>query len=171
MLSIIFYKTTPGTIYYYRKSYGKDSVPIEGVTISVKNAGASTVTNKDGSFTISAPLNAKLVITYVGYNRMEIAASSTLLAIHLTESQSALLEVVVTGYRTASRRDLVGSASTIRAEKIRNVPLGSFDQALQGQVPGILVQAQSGQPGAAASVLNRGKGSILGSNTPLYVHQ
>jgi len=151
------------------KVLGKDEAPVEGATVSVKNTNVSTVTSKDGSFTISASSNSKLVITYVGYNRMEAAASSTPLDIHLTESQSSLLEVVVTGYRTASRRDLVGSASTIRAEKIRNVPLGSFDQALQGQVPGILVQAQSGQPGAAASVLIRGRGSILGSNTPLYV--
>ncbi|MEJ7767857.1 MAG: TonB-dependent receptor [Chitinophagaceae bacterium] len=147
----------------------KDGTPISGATISVKNSRLSTASSFDGSFSISAPANGRLVVTYVGYKPTEVAVSSTPLVIQLTESLSPLLEVVVTGYRTSSRRDLVGSASTISAEKIRNTTLGSFDQALQGQVPGILVQAQSGQPGAAASVLIRGKGSILGSNTPLYV--
>jgi len=147
----------------------KDSTPIAGATVSVKNSRSSTITAPDGSFTITAPANARLVITYVGYNSTEVAASSTPLVVSLTESQASLSEVIITGYRTGSRRDFVGSASTVKAERIKNVPLGSFDQALQGQVPGILVQAQSGQPGAAASVLIRGKGSILGSNTPLYV--
>jgi TonB-linked SusC/RagA family outer membrane protein len=100
---------------------------------------------------------------------MEVAASLSPLVIKLSASEASLSEIVVTGYRTSSRRDLTGSASTISAEKIRNTPIASFDQALQGKVPGILIQAQSGQPGAAASVLIRGKGSILGSNTPLYV--
>lgn len=91
------------------------------------------------------------------------------MVVGLSQGTNALTEVIVTGYKTASRRDFVGSASTIKADRIRAVPIASFDQALQGQVPGILVQAQSGQPGAAASVLIRGRGSVLGSNTPLYV--
>jgi TonB-linked SusC/RagA family outer membrane protein len=147
----------------------KDGAPIAGATISVKNTRTSTVTDAEGSFRINAPTNGRLVITYIGYNRMEVAASLSPLIIKLTASEASLSEIVVTGYRTSSRRDLTGSASTIPAEKIRNTPLASFDQALQGKVPGILIQAQSGQPGAAASVLIRGKGSILGSNTPLYV--
>ncbi|MBA4141347.1 MAG: SusC/RagA family TonB-linked outer membrane protein, partial [Segetibacter sp.] len=147
----------------------KDAAPIAGATVSVKNSKTSTITAPDGSFTLSAPANARLVITYVGYNPIEASASSSPFVVSLTESTASLSEVIITGYRTGSRRDFVGSASTIKSDRIRTVPIGSFDQALQGQVPGILVQAQSGQPGAAASVLIRGKGSILGSNTPLYV--
>ncbi len=147
----------------------KDGAPIGGATVSVKNSKSSVITDADGSFNINAPANAKLVVSYVGFNRLEVEASSTPLIVNLTATAASLLEVVVTGYRTSSRRDLVGSAATINADKIQNVPIGSFDQALQGQAPGILVQSQSGQPGAAASVLIRGKGSILGSNTPLYV--
>ena len=146
-----------------------DAFPVAGATVSVKNARGSTVTGTDGSFTLNTSPNAILVITNVGYKTVEVSASLSPLIIQLSENPSSLTEVVVTGYRTGSRRDFVGSASTIRSDRVQTVPIGSFDQALQGQAPGILVQAQSGQPGAAASVLIRGKGSILGSNTPLYV--
>jgi TonB-linked SusC/RagA family outer membrane protein len=142
---------------------------IPGVTVAVKNTNSATVTGENGSFTISAPANSRLVFTYVGYQTIERAVSGGTLNVTLTQSESGLTEVVVTGYKTSTKRDFVGSASTISANRIRTVPVGSFDQALQGQVPGILVQANSGQPGAAANVLIRGRGSVLGSNTPLYV--
>jgi TonB-linked SusC/RagA family outer membrane protein len=80
-----------------------------------------------------------------------------------------LSEVVVTGYTTQNKREVAGSVATIKSQEVANVPLASFDQALQGKAPGILVQANSGQPGAAATVLIRGKGSVLGGSTPLYV--
>jgi len=147
----------------------RDGSPLPGVTVSVKNSNAATTTEKDGSFSINAPAKSILVFSYVGYRNMEKAPTDGSLNISLTQGESDLIEVIVTGYKTSSKRDFVGSASTISANRIRTVPIASFDQALQGQVPGILIQAQSGQPGAAASVLIRGRGSVLGSNTPLYI--
>ena len=147
----------------------RDGSPLPGVTVSVKNSNAATTTEKDGSFSINAPAKSILVFSYVGYRNMEKAPTDGSLNISLTQGESDLTEVIVTGYKTSSKRDFVGSASTISANRIRTVPIASFDQALQGQVPGILVQAQSGQPGAAAAVLIRGRGSVLGSNTPLYI--
>lgn len=143
--------------------------PIPGVTVTVKNGNTGTTTGPDGTFTLNAPANSRLVFSYVGYQSVERAASGQPISLTLSQTESGLSEVVVTGYKTSSKRDFVGSASTVRSEKIRTVPLASFDQSLQGQVPGILIQAQSGQPGAAASVLIRGKGSILGSTTPLFI--
>jgi len=147
----------------------RDGSPLPGVTVSVKNSNAATTTEKDGSFSINAPAKSILVFSYVGYRNMEKAPTDGSLNISLTQGESDLTEVIVTGYKTSSKRDFVGSASTISANRIRTVPIASFDQALQGQVPGILIQAQSGQPGAAASVLIRGRGSVLGTNTPLYI--
>jgi len=86
------------------------------------------------------------------------------------KTDSKLLgEVIVTGYKTQNSREVAGSINTVSAEEIREVPIASFDQALQGRAPGVLIQANSGQPGAAASVTIRGKGSINGSNEPLYI--
>lgn len=147
----------------------RDGAGIPGATITIKNTNSSTVTNQDGSFTINAPQNATLVISFVGYQGVERPVSSEPMTIALRQGTNDLTEVIVTGYKTSTKRDFVGSASTISANRIRNVPLASFDQALQGQVPGILIQANSGQPGAAANVLIRGRGSVLGSNAPLYV--
>ena len=147
----------------------KDGAPVAGATVTVKNSKTSTVTDTDGAFRITASPSSTLVVSYVGFKTYEVPASGNLSNISLAEDAAALTEVIVTGYKTTSKRDFVGSASTISANRIRTVPIASFDQALQGQVPGILVQAQSGQPGAAAAVLIRGRGSVLGSNTPLYV--
>jgi TonB-linked SusC/RagA family outer membrane protein len=143
--------------------------PIPGVTVTVKNGKIGTTTGQDGTFTLNAPANSRLVFSYVGFQSEERAASGQPITLTLSPIESGLSEVVVTGYKTSSKRDFVGSASTVRSEKIRTVPLASFDQSLQGQVPGILIQAQSGQPGAGASVLIRGKGSVLGSTTPLFI--
>lgn len=147
----------------------QDGTPVQGATVTVKNTTTATVTGADGSFSLNGSSNATLLISYIGFKTFEVKASSSPLSISLQSESGDLSEVIVTGYRTGSKREFVGSASTVKADKLRTVPIGSFDQALQGQVPGILVQANSGQPGAAASVLIRGRGSILGSNTPLFI--
>lgn len=143
--------------------------PIQGVSVTVKNAKTGTVTGPDGTFTLNAPANSRLVFTFVGYQSVERAASGQPITLTLAQAESGLSEVVVTGYKTSSKREFAGSANTVSASRISSVPIASFDQALQGQVPGILIQAQSGQPGAAAAVQIRGKGSVLGSVSPLYV--
>jgi TonB-linked SusC/RagA family outer membrane protein len=152
-----------------RVTDSRDGSPLAGVTVTVRNTNNSTTTDENGSFTLNAPANSRLVFSYVGFQSVERTAGSGPLSISLTQGESGLTEVVVTGYKTSTKRDFVGSASTVSAARFRQTPIASFDQALQGQVPGILVQANSGQPGAAASILIRGRGSILGSNQPLYV--
>ncbi len=146
----------------------KDGTPIAAATITVKNTRNATVSGADGTFTISAPEKGVLVISFVGFTTVEYATTAVPAVIKISVNDN-LSEIVVTGYRTSGKRDFTGSAATIKSDKIRSVPIASFDQALQGQVPGILVQANSGQPGAAASVLIRGRGSILGGNQPLYI--
>ncbi|MGZ8538342.1 MAG: SusC/RagA family TonB-linked outer membrane protein, partial [Flavisolibacter sp.] len=146
-------------------------VPVANASVVVKGTRNGTITATDGSFSLSVPSNARaLIISFIGLGEKEVGlTSSNSYDVSLSSTTGDLSEVVITGYKTTSKRDFVGSAGTVSGEKIRSVPMASFDQALQGRVPGILVQGQSGQPGAAAAVLIRGRGSILGSNTPLYI--
>jgi TonB-linked SusC/RagA family outer membrane protein len=145
--------------------------PVANASVVVKGTRTGTTTANDGSFSLSVPSNARaLIVSFVGLGEKEIGlTSSNTYDVSLSSITGDMTEVVITGYKTSTKRDFVGSAGTVSGEKIRTVPMASFDQALQGRVPGILVQGQSGQPGAAAAVLIRGRGSVLGSNTPLYI--
>lgn len=143
--------------------------PVAGATIKVRNANTSTVSGADGSFSISAPENATLVVSYVGFRNVEVTASGSPLTVRLQPQENSLSEVVVTGYTTVQRKKFAGAISSVPPSEVRRQPFGSFDQALQGQASGISVVANSGQPGAAAQVRIRGVGSINGGNEPLYI--
>lgn len=147
----------------------KTGTPVSGATVSVKNTNLTAVTRADGSFSINAPENATLVVTYVGYRSFEVAGSSQPVTISLAQAEGSLSEVVVTGYTTTTRKQATGSISRVKAEDVRLQPVGSFEQQLQGKSAGVLIQSASGQPGSAANVTIRGKGSVLGSTQPLYI--
>src|SRR6202012_3182198 len=89
--------------------------------------------------------------------------------VRLSVDAKSLTEVVVTGYTTTTRDVNTSSTTKVNAEKINNVPVGSFDQILQGTVPGMSAMAGTGQPGQAANVYIRGYTSISGNTTPLYI--
>jgi len=146
-----------------------NGTPLAGVSVSVKGGKRGTTTGPDGQFIISAPANAVLVITNIGYADKEVSAGAGSENVILEQSQRSLEEVIITGYATQNKKQVAGSISKISGDEIKLQPLGSFDKALQGKVPGLLSQSQSGQPGDAAVVTIRGKGSINGSNTPLYI--
>jgi TonB-dependent SusC/RagA subfamily outer membrane receptor len=80
-----------------------------------------------------------------------------------------LTEVVVTGYASVEKRSITGSIASIKGEAIQNLPLQSFDRALQGRAAGVLVQSNTGIPGGAVTVRIRGQGSIGAGNDPLYI--
>ncbi|MDB9886402.1 TonB-dependent receptor, partial [Flavobacteriaceae bacterium] len=89
--------------------------------------------------------------------------------ISLTESASALDEIVITGYGRQVKRNITGAVSSISAKQIEDLPLASFENAIQGQMAGVQVTEPSGEPGAGATVRVRGIGSISAGNEPLYV--
>ncbi|WP_205502998.1 SusC/RagA family TonB-linked outer membrane protein [Rufibacter psychrotolerans] len=153
-----------------RVTSAADGVSLPGVSVVVKGTTVGASTDVDGRYQISVTGNPTLVFTFIGFTSREVqVGASNTLDVRLSEDAEALEEVVVTGYTTQNRREVTGSVATVKAEEVALVPLASFDQALQGKSPGILVQANSGQPGAAANVLIRGRGSILGSNDPLFI--
>ena len=148
-----------------------DGLPLPGVSVSVKGSpNVGTQTDLQGNFRLAVPANATtLVFKYIGFKSTEAAITGDQVNVKLTEDQNQLSEVVVVGYGTQNKREISGSIATVSSKDFAQVPIASFDQALQGRAPGILVQANSGQPGAAANVTIRGRGSVLGSNTPLYI--
>lgn len=159
-----------------RKISGKvissdDGLPIVGASIKVLNSNQGTQSDANGSYSINVPAGASsIVVSYLGYNSQTVSiGNKTVVNVTLVGDVTQMNEVVVTGYTSSSRDKSTVSSTKVTAEKIANVPIASFDQVLQGRVPGLSVAAGSGQPGSTANVYIRGATSISGSTTPLYV--
>lgn len=144
---------------------------LSGVSINVKGLTSRGVqTNEQGNFSLSVPVNATLIISYLGYQRQELPLGGrTTLVITLTEEDAALDEVVVVGYGTQRKSDLTGSVSSVSSNEISAFPLAGTAQALQGRAPGVAVSSINGEPGRAPRVRIRGGTSINASSDPLYV--
>jgi TonB-linked SusC/RagA family outer membrane protein len=154
------------------KVIGENNLPLAGATVNVKSTNTNVVTDAAGNFTVTAPANSTLVISYSGYQTLERTLTGTQMdniVIVLQPAESALTEVVVTGYTTQTRRQYTGSVNRISGADVALQPIASLEQLLQGKSPGLLIQSQSGQPGSAASVTIRGKGSVLGGTQPLFI--
>ncbi|MFB6456913.1 SusC/RagA family TonB-linked outer membrane protein [Chitinophaga sp. Hz27] len=143
--------------------------PIPGATVSVKNTSRFVITDETGKFAIDAATGNTVVVTMIGFQKRELAITkNTSLEIGLTENVSQLGDVVVIGYGKVKRPDVTGAISSVSGEEIRKTQPVTFDQALQGKVPGLVVQQISGQPGGAVSVQIRGLSSF-GGGSPMYV--
>jgi TonB-linked SusC/RagA family outer membrane protein len=145
---------------------------LPGATVAVKNTETSVLANKDGQFSLTLPANSKiLVITFVGYQPKEVTIGSrnsyNVQMIPATSNVGG--EAVVIGYGTQSKRNVTSSISSIKADDIKNVPMPSVDQLMQGRASGVTVTQNSGQPGSVTSVRVRGVTSLTGNNEPLYI--
>ena len=147
-----------------------DNVPIPGVSVQLKGTTRGTVTDAAGKYQITSSANGRLVYSFIGYGRQEVAVNNrTTIDISLAPDVSNLNEVVVTTFGNAKREAFTGSAATISAAKISDRPITNLAQALSGAAPGVQTTAGSGQPGSAPDIRIRGFGSISSSNDPLYV--
>ncbi|MGE8242788.1 MAG: SusC/RagA family TonB-linked outer membrane protein, partial [Sphingobacterium sp.] len=142
---------------------------LSGVSVTVKGTKTTVGTDQNGNYSIAANRGATLVFSFLGYDRKEVEVSGETLNVSLQFSQSNLEEVVVTGYGTFKKADYTGSASTIRTDRMADVPAVNFSTMLQGNAPGVQVNSLSGQPGGATDIRIRGMGSINASNKPLFV--
>jgi TonB-linked SusC/RagA family outer membrane protein len=149
----------------------EDGLPMIGVSVLVNGvSGMGTVTDIDGKFSVKVPQGKQLAFTYIGYKQLIKDIKGNLVINVVLEADSKMLdEVVAIGYGTMKKSDLTGAVSSVSADKLKKTPVSSIDQALQGRVSGVTVNANSGQPGAAASVYIRGIGSPNGGTGPLYV--
>ena len=145
---------------------------LPGVTVLIKGTTKGTITDFDGNYSITVPNSENvLVFSFLGFKTQEVVVSNqSIINITLEPSNSELDEVVLIGYGKVKKEDLTGSVGTVDVKGIKNqAPTINIDNALQGQVAGVNVTSNSGQPGAAARVRIRGNTSLLGSNQPLYV--
>jgi len=149
---------------------GNDSL-IVGATVSVKGKNISTLTGKDGSFSLVVPPDAILVISSVGYLTQTIPVGDhAKINVRLIPTQQNIQQVVVIGYGTAKRKDLTGAISSISADVIDKIPVTSLEQSMQGRAAGVQITQNDGSPGANINVLIRGTGSLANNgNVPLYV--
>ena len=148
----------------------EDGLGIPGVSVVVKGTTIGTSTNIDGAFTIEAQNSDILVFTFVGMQIQEVpVGTKTVINLTMRPESLDVDEVVVVGYATKKKGAITGAVSTISAEKLEQVPVASFDNALQGQTAGVQVMASSGRPGAAASIRVRGVSSINAGTEPLIV--
>lgn len=147
----------------------KAGIPIAGVSILIEGTNKGTQTDFDGNYTINVTSNDNvLVFSYLGFKQQKISVKNkTTIDVVLLEDSEYLDEVVVIGYGTSLKKDLVGSVAKISAKDIEDLPIGSIDQALAGQAAGIQFR-QNGNPAAGPQILIRGVSS-LGNNAPLYV--
>ena len=145
---------------------------LPGVSILIKGTNSGTITNVDGGYKLSLPDNsdATLVFSFIGYVSQEVkVGSQQVIDIKLDADVSSLNEIVVVGYGTQNKRDITGSVGSLTAKSIKDMPVTSFENAIQGQIAGVQVQEPSGEPGAGTTIRVRGLGSISGGTEPLYV--
>lgn len=144
---------------------------IIGASIIVKgNNSIGTISDIDGNFQLAIPsMNTTLVISYVGMQTEEVQAKQGLMKIILKSDNQLLDEVVVIGYGTARQSDVTGSISSMRGDKLREVPATNITYALQNRVAGVDMSQTSTQPGATTQIRIRGTRSLTASNDPLIV--
>ncbi len=143
---------------------------IIGVSVVVKGTTIGTVSKLDGTFSIQAPADAKiLVFTYIGTQRQEVPITGNLIKVTMIDESKGLDELVVVGYGTVKRRDLTGSVASVKSGEIMKTSSSNAMQSMQGKVAGLDIQQSSGQAGAGISLTLRGNRSIRASNDPLIL--
>ena len=143
--------------------------PVSGATVVVKGTNVATQTDADGKFSIALPANRSvLIISYVGLETREVDVSQTAdVDVTLNAVVSTLNEVVVTGYSTQRKKDIIGAVSVIDSKELKQTAASNLAVQLQGRAAGVVVTS-TGAPGAGAVVRIRGFQSF-GNNTPLYI--
>ncbi|OUJ75821.1 SusC/RagA family TonB-linked outer membrane protein [Hymenobacter crusticola] len=147
----------------------KDGLP--GVTVVLKGTTVGAGTGPDGTFTLDIPnRTGTLVFSFVGYLTKEVPINGkSEINVTLGADTKALDEVVVVGYGTQKAGNVTGAITGVTAKEIEERPVNRIENALAGQMPGVYVQTQSGEPGQDLQIRVRGTGSINASNEPLYV--
>lgn len=145
-----------------------DNEPLIGASILIKGTSSGTVTDLDGKFSLQASDDDVLIVSYTGYQTLEVTiGAQSELSIALEESSTTLEEVVVTGYSSERKADIIGSVGVIDTKDALTTPSANLAQQLQGRAAGVTV-AGSGAPGAGAKVRIRGFTSF-GNSNPLYI--
>lgn len=151
----------------------EDNEPMVGVSILEKGTTNGVITDIDGNYTleIKGTASATLLFSYIGMQSQAhaVSAKTGTLNVRLVSDAALIDEVVVVAYGTRKKGTIAGAVSTVKAEKMENVPTAGFDQSLQGQTPGLTVISNSGEPSKAAVFQFRGTNSINSGTSPLFI--
>lgn len=144
---------------------------LPGATIQVKGTTSGTISDFEGYFSLSAPTDAVLDISSIGFKSQSISINGrTKIDITLQVDIAELNEVVVIGYGSVRKSDITGSVSSVKSKDLQAFPLLNAAQALQGRAAGVVVQSENGgEPGASVSIKIRGSTSFSASSSPLIV--
>jgi TonB-linked SusC/RagA family outer membrane protein len=146
--------------------------PVPGATVSAKGfSNVGTMTDLNGNYSLSVPADATtLIFSFVGMKRKEVEiGGQTTINVTMENEDVGLDEVIVTGYAVRSKNSLTGSTVQVDAEQLKDIPVVSVDQTLQGKVAGLTISTSSGTPGAIQDIRIRGAGSLTAGNDPLIV--
>lgn len=144
--------------------------PILGANIIQKGTTNGVLTDIDGNFSLKAPNGATLVVSYIGYETVEVKVTGTKpMQIVLAEDVKALEDVVVIGYGTQRKEAITGSVASVSSAKLMENPSSNITQALQNRIAGVDMQQTNTQPGAEMRIRIRGQRSLSASNDPLIV--
>ena len=143
--------------------------PLIGATVMEKGTSNGTATDIDGNFTLNVAPDATLVVSYVGYDPLEVAVNGrTEIKVTMKENATMLAETVVIGYGSVKKSDATGSVSIVKPDEIEAGLATSVQDMLVGQTPGVVVTTAGG-PQGAANIRIRGGASLSASNDPLIV--
>lgn len=142
--------------------------PLIGATVMVKGTAVGTASDIDGNFSITVVPGSTLLVSYTGYQSLECKASDNM-TISLTESTSNLDEVVVVGYGVQKKGTLTGSVSSVKGSDLKTSGVANVTNTFAGQIPGVVANTRSGEPGSDwSNIYIRGKGT-LNDNSPLII--
>lgn len=142
--------------------------PIEAASIQVAGSNTGSLSDKKGSFTLTASPNDSLRITYVGYDTLTVSATQNLnLVLH--PASANLNEVVVIGYGTQRKKELTGSIATVTSKDFQKGVITTPEQLIAGKVAGVSITSNGGSPGSGSVIRIRGGASLNASNDPLIV--
>lgn len=143
---------------------------LQGVSVIIKGSNKGTQTDGQGNFTIKATAPVKLTFSYAGYKSQTITADGrSNLKINLITDYAQGEDVVVIGYQTVKRKDLLASVSSVGAKELKDIPVNSAAEALNGRLAGVTATTSEGSPDAEVRVKIRGGMSITQDNSPLYI--
>lgn len=154
------------------KVLDETGMPLPGASVAVKETTKGTSTNFDGEFSITVSENAKtLIVAYLGYKTKAVAITTGFITITILPEENALDEVIVVGYGTRRRSDLVGAVAKADLSKATATPTSDVTEMLRGRVSGLRVDVGGGslRPGGTSEILLRGRSSIEGNISGIYV--
>ena len=151
----------------------EDNQPLIGVAVVVVETMQGVTSGIDGSYTINAVAGQTISYSFLGCKEVlwsvPAGVSTAKNDIALQGDTESIDDVVVIAYGVRKKGTVAGSVSSVKMEKIETTPTAAFDQALQGQVPGLSVMSNSGEPSASATMTIRGTNSINSGTAPLYI--